>query len=61
VKSSEGRGEVVAPGPGVVDADVQAALAVGDPGGDVQEPVAQGRWFGGGERAVEQGGAGPGE
>ncbi len=35
--------------------------AVGDPGGDVQEPVAQPFRFGGGEFAVEEQQLGPGE
>jgi hypothetical protein len=46
VESGERGGEVLSPGPGAVDADVQPALAAGDPGGDVQESVAQGGRFG---------------
>ena len=61
LESGERGGEGVAPWPGLVDTDEQASLASGDAGGDVQQPVAQGVRFGGGELALEQGGLGPGD
>jgi hypothetical protein len=43
VEAGERGGELVAPGPGLVDTDEQSALSAGDPGGDVQQQVAQRR------------------
>jgi hypothetical protein len=44
-----------------VEADPDAALTAGDPGGDVQQPVAQLLRLGGGEVAVQERGLGPGD
>ncbi len=49
---AEGGGEGVCPGPVVLDAPPGSALAVGDAGGGVQQPVAQGLGFGPGEIGV---------
>jgi len=43
------------------DSQPESALPAGDPGGDVQQPVAQCLGFAAGELAVEQGGLGPGD
>jgi hypothetical protein len=57
----EGVGQFACPGPGAREADPDPPLATGDPGGDVQQPVAQLLGFCGGEGAVEEHGLGPGE
>ena len=46
--------EVVGPGPALGDPQPGAAGGAGDPGGDVQQPVAQLLGFGGGEVAVQE-------
>jgi hypothetical protein len=56
VESGERGGQLLAPGPGLIDTDEQPALSAGDPGGDLQQPVAQLRGFGVGEVAVEESG-----
>ena len=60
-ESGERGGQLVSPGPVFGDAHEQAALAAGDAGGDVQQPVAQRLRLAPGELAVEQGGLGPGD
>jgi len=54
-------GEFVPPGPVSGDAEPSSALASGDPGGDVQEPVAQRLRCTDGEVTVQVGGLGPGD
>jgi hypothetical protein len=48
-----GGGNGIGPGPGQGDFQLTAAAAAGQPGGGVQDPVAQGLWLGFGEVAVE--------
>lgn len=50
----------MSPGPGRGYAKSEAAAAPGDPGADVQEPVAEFLGFGGREFAGQQEDAGPG-
>ncbi len=57
----EGSDERVFPGPVAVDPEMQSSSASDQAGGDVQQPVAQLFGFGGGEGAVEEQHAGPGE
>ena len=57
----EGVGEVGGPGPVFVDFEVPGAAGADQAGGDVQYPVAQGRWFAAGQFAVQAEGLGPGE
>ena len=59
-KPSERGGEFVPPGPVFGDAEPSLALASGDPGGDVQEPVAQRLRFTDGEVTVQEDGLCPG-
>lgn len=61
VQAGEGYGEVTGPGPGAGQADPGAALAVGDPSGDVQNPGADLLGFGGDQTDVQERGLGPGE
>ena len=53
--------QVVGPGPGGRDVQVAVALAVGDPGGGVQQGVPQAFGFGVGQFAGQGQVAGPGE
>lgn len=61
MQAGEGGGHGVPSRPAGVDADEQSALAAGQPGGDVQQPVTQQPGLDPGQFAVEQGGLGPGE
>ncbi len=45
-ESLEGGEEFVAPGPGVVDSEVELSTSCGEAGGDVEEPVAKRFRFG---------------
>ena len=54
-------GEVGCPGPVSVDPDPDPTLPLGDPGGGVQELVAQLLWFSGGQLPVQEHRLGPGE
>src|SRR6478672_7452168 len=58
---SERGGELGGPGPAGVDSDSDFALAVDDPGGGVEQPVAQLLRFGLSQVVVEEGGLGPGD
>lgn len=60
-ESGERLGKVGGPRPRRGQAQVAASAAVGDAGGDVQDPVAQPFGFGGGQLAVKQQHLGPGE
>jgi hypothetical protein len=53
--------DLFGPGPAFGDAEPGAAGGAGDPGGHVEQPVAQGFGFGAGEVAVQQEVLGPGE
>ena len=55
----EGLGELMRPRANGVDSDLGSALAVDEPGGDVQQPVAQQFGLGLGQVAVQEGGLGP--
>lgn len=57
----EGGGELMSPGPGCCDPQVEATAAAGETGGDVQDPVAEFLGFGGSQLAVQQQDAGPGQ
>lgn len=61
VESSERGSGLLGPGPALLDPDPDAALTSGDPGSDVQQPVAQRLRFGFREGAVEDEVLGPGE
>ena len=52
-------GELIGPGPPVVDFDLGSALPAGEAGGDVQQPVAQRLGFGLGQLTAQQDGLGP--
>ena len=58
-ESLEGSQELVSPGPGVVDTEVEATASGGEAGGDVEEPVAEGFGFGFGQFTVEAEELGP--
>lgn len=60
-KSGEGDGEVVGPGPVFGDAEVEAALASGNAGGGMQQPVAKLLRLGLRELAIQRQGLGPGK
>ncbi|GAA3485628.1 hypothetical protein GCM10018966_101610 [Streptomyces yanii] len=57
----ESRGQFVSPGPGRRDPQAEAASTAGEAGGNVEQPVAKFLGFGGGEFAIQQEDAGPGE
>jgi hypothetical protein len=57
----EGGGELGGPGPTGGDLDDRSSTATDDPGGDMQQPVAQELGLDQGERAVQQGGLSPGD
>ena len=61
LEAGERGGQGVSPGPAGVDPEEQPALSVGEPGGDVEQLVAQRPGFGAGQVPVEQGGLGPGD
>ncbi len=60
-EAGEGGGQVGGPGPVFVDLEVPAASGADEPGGHVQQSVAQRCWFASREFAVQAQRLGPGE
>src|SRR5260370_15621513 len=60
-EAGEGRGELVGPGPGRLEAETGGPGGAGEAGGAVPEAVAKPFWFGSGEFAVEAEPLGPGD
>src|SRR3954452_6818188 len=60
-QACEGGGQGAGPGPGAGESEGRATGVEGQPGGGVQEPVAQRLGFAGGEVAVERELLGPGQ
>src|SRR4029450_12705150 len=60
-EAGERAGQFYAPGPMFGDPDEQFALSAGDPGGDVEQPVAQRLRLALGQIAGQYGGLGPGD
>jgi hypothetical protein len=58
-KPVEGVGELIRPGPTMVDSDSGSALPAYEAGGDVQQPVAQHLGLGLGQVVGQEGGLGP--